>query len=136
MHGAHSVAGQGRGGLATGQAAETVDQPNGAETVDQPNGAEAAEQPGGAESRDRTLLLWLTNSAHATNHFQNAMLTVLYPIMMVDLGFGYAQVGVLTAVQGMFGNATQAFYGFLAQFARRTAPAWRRQHDPRRSGSS
>ena len=48
------------------------------------------------------------------------MLTVLYPIMMVDLGFGYAQVGVLTAVQGMFGNATQAFYGFLAQFARRT----------------
>jgi FSR family fosmidomycin resistance protein-like MFS transporter len=100
VHGTHSIAGH--GGLAAGPAAETVDQPS------------------GAEGRDRTLLLWLTNSAHATNHFQNAMLTILYPIMMVDLGFGYAQVGALTAVQGMFGNATQAFYGFLAQFARRT----------------
>jgi MFS transporter, FSR family, fosmidomycin resistance protein len=99
VHGTHSLAGQ---GALAGQAAETVD------------------RPGGSEGRDRTLLLWLTNSAHATNHFQNAMLTILYPIMMTDLGFGYAQVGVLTAVQGTFGNATQAFYGFLAQFARRT----------------
>ena len=99
VHGTHSLAGQ---GAPAGPAAETVD------------------RSGGAEGRDRTLLLWLTNSAHATNHFQNAMLTILYPIMMTDLGFGYAQVGVLTAVQGTFGNATQAFYGFLAQFARRT----------------
>jgi FSR family fosmidomycin resistance protein-like MFS transporter len=99
VHGTQSLAGQ---GALAGSAAETVD------------------RPGGAEGRDRTLLLWLTNAAHATNHFQNAMLTILYPIMMTDLGFGYAQVGVLTAVQGTFGNATQAFYGFLAQFARRT----------------
>src|SRR5256885_915727 len=83
-------------------------------------GAEAVDQSSGADGRDRTLLLWLTNSAHAVNHFQNAMLTVLYPTMMADLGFGYAQLGALSAVQGMFGNATQAFYGFLAQFARRT----------------
>ena len=104
MHGADSVAGH---GAPVGPAAETP----AAETVDQPSRA---------EGRDRTLLLWLTNSAHATNHFQNAMLTILYPIMMVDLGFGYAQVGALTAIQGVFGNATQACYGFLAQFARRT----------------
>ena len=100
MHGTHSVAGH--GAVAAGAAPTTVDQPS------------------GAEGGNRSLLLWLTNSAHATNHFQNAMLTVLYPLMMVDLGFGYAQVGVLTAVQGMVGNATQVFYGFLAQFARRT----------------
>ena len=93
MHGAHSRAGH--GALAADPATEIVDPA--AETVNP--AAETVDQPGGAEGRDRTLLLWLTNSAHATNHFQNAMLTVLYPIMMVDLGFGYAQVGVLTAVQ-------------------------------------
>jgi MFS transporter, FSR family, fosmidomycin resistance protein len=100
VHGTHSIAGHGH--LAAGPAAETVDQPS------------------GAEGRDRTLLLWLTNSAHATNHFQNAMLPLLYPAMMRALGFDYAQLGALAAVQGMFGNATQALYGFLAQFARRT----------------
>jgi MFS transporter, FSR family, fosmidomycin resistance protein len=83
-------------------------------------GAEKVDQSSDAGGHDRTLLLWLTNSAHAVNHFQNAMLTVLYPTMMADLGFGYAQLGALSAIQGMFGNATQAFYGFLAQFARRT----------------
>jgi MFS family permease len=69
---------------------------------------------------NRTLLLWLTNVSHAVNHFQNQMVTVLYPVMMAQLGFGYAQVGVLSAIQGMLGNATQALYGFLAQFAGRT----------------
>lgn len=124
MHGAHSSAGH--GAVAGDTAAETVVVAAGtvdpaAQAVDRPGGAAGpVDERRQAEGRDRTLLLWLTNSAHATNHFQNAMLTILYPIMMVDLGFGYAQVGALTAVQGVFGNATQAFYGFLAQFARRT----------------
>jgi MFS family permease len=69
---------------------------------------------------ERTAVLWLTNASHALNHFQNQMVTVLYPVIMADLGFGYAQLGVLTATRNLLGSATQGLYGFLAPFMKRT----------------
>src|SRR5436309_2467931 len=70
--------------------------------------------------RDRSQMLWLTNGSHAVNHFQNGMISVLYPAIMAELGFGYAQLGVLSASQSFLSNQTQALYGFLAPFAKRT----------------
>jgi MFS family permease len=65
-------------------------------------------------------MLWLTNVSHANNHFQNQMISVLYPVIMADLGFDYAQLGILTALRTMLGNAMQIVYGMLTPFMSRT----------------
>ena len=65
---------------------------------------------------ERNIILWLTNVSHGVNHFQNQMMVVLYPVIMPELGFGYAELGVLLAVQSMLGGATQGFYGFATPF--------------------
>jgi MFS transporter, FSR family, fosmidomycin resistance protein len=69
---------------------------------------------------DRSVMLWLTNTSHAVNHFQNQMVAVLYPAIMAELGFGYAQLGILTAVQTFLMSATQIVYGFVVPFSRRS----------------
>ena len=65
-------------------------------------------------------MLWLTNASHATNHFQNQMLSTLYPVIMADLGLDYFQLGTITAIRVVFGNASQIVYGFLTPFVRRS----------------
>ena len=69
---------------------------------------------------ERALVLWLTNVSHAVNHFQNQTVSTLYPVIMAELGFGYLELGTLTAVRTVFGNASQILYGFLTPFARRS----------------
>ena len=65
-------------------------------------------------------MLWLTNISHATNHFQNQMLATLYPVIMAELGLDYFQLGTITAIRVVFGNASQIVYGFLTPFVRRS----------------
>ena len=72
-------------------------------------------------SIERTSVLWLTNFSHAVNHFQNQMVAVLYVIIMPELGFGYAELGILTAVMSIMGGVTQGLYGFATPFIPR---AW------------
>ncbi len=74
----------------------------------------------GAIAVERTWTLWLTNVSHALNHFQVQMVAVLYPIILTELGFGYAQLGVITAVRNFLGSGSQLIYGFLVPFTRRT----------------
>ncbi len=69
--------------------------------------------------RERSLAFWITNVSHASNHFQNQMVSVLYPVMMTELGFGYAQLGVLTALRSALGGGAQVIFGFLTPFMRR-----------------
>lgn len=69
---------------------------------------------------ERYTILWLTNISHGVNHFQNQMLAILLIPIMADLGFGYAQVGLLTAVYSVLGGATQGIYGFVTPFVKRT----------------
>ncbi len=73
-----------------------------------------------SERLGRQLTLWLTNLSHALNHFQNQMVAVLYPLIMAELGFGYAQLGAITAIRNLLGSGTQVVYGFLVPFARRS----------------
>lgn len=75
---------------------------------------EALATPAGAQR-----VLWLTNSSHLVNHFLGQMVSVLYPAIMAELGFGYADLGVLTAIQNLIGNATEVVWGFLTPFLRR-----------------
>lgn len=67
----------------------------------------------------RTFVLWLTNVSHAVNHFQNNMVAALYPVIMAELGFGYFELGTLTAIRTIFGNGSQIVYGFLTPFIHR-----------------
>ena len=61
----------------------------------QPTLATAVAEVGTAVERHS--ILWLTNVSHAVNHFQNQMVAVLYVAVMPELGFGPAQLGLLTA---------------------------------------
>jgi MFS family permease len=70
-------------------------------------------------SLERTSVFWLTNFSHAVNHFQNQMVAVLYVVIMPELGFGYQELGILTAVMILMGGVTQGFYGFLTPFVPR-----------------
>lgn len=70
---------------------------------------------------ERQSVLWLTNVSHRVNHFQNTMVAVLYAVIMPDLGFSYADLGILTAVRSILAGATQGLYGFATPFIPR---AW------------
>src|SRR6266704_3132186 len=61
-------------------------------------------------------MLHLSNVSHAVNHFQNQMMTMLYPYIMADLGMTYTAVGVLSAICSMLSNICQGAYGFLTPF--------------------
>ena len=84
----------------------------------QPTLATAVAEVGTAVERHS--ILWLTNVSHAVNHFQNQMVAVLYVAVMPELGFGPAQLGLLTAVYSMAGGSIQGLYGFVTPFMRRT----------------
>jgi len=58
--------------------------------------------------------------AHFFNHFQSAMLGIIYPLMMKELGIGLLAIGTLTAAYNTVANVFQAFHGFIAPHVRRT----------------
>src|SRR5919202_2876576 len=69
---------------------------------------------------ERALVLWLTNVSHAVNHFHDQTGPTLYPVILAERGLGYLELGTLTAIRTVFGNASQIVYGFLTPFARRS----------------
>src|SRR3984893_8553216 len=83
-------------------------------------GAPPPEEDIDISPRERQLILWLTNISHGVNHFQGQMLTPLYPLIMTDLGFGFAALGVINAVNNIIMNGAQLGYGFLTPFMQRT----------------
>src|SRR5437870_12597220 len=58
-------------------------------------------------------------SAHFINHFQSAMLGVIYPLMIKELAMGYMAIASLAAVYNTLGNVYQALYGFIVPYVRR-----------------
>jgi MFS family permease len=57
--------------------------------------------------------------AHFFNHFQSAMLGVIYPLMMKELGMGYMAIASLAAVYNTLGSVLQAAYGLIVPYVRR-----------------
>lgn len=83
--------------------------------------AEQAETPAAqviGEGERRTIL-WLANASHLVNHFQNQMVAALYPVIMAEMGFSYAQLGVISGVQSLVGSWTQVGYGLVTPFFHR-----------------
>jgi MFS family permease len=64
-------------------------------------------------------MLHLSNVSHAVNHFQNQMMTMLWPFIMAELGMSYTQVGALSAISGALNSICQGAYGFLTPFISR-----------------
>jgi predicted MFS family arabinose efflux permease len=81
-----------------------------------PGALDAAPEPSGQEKQ---AMLHLSNASHAVNHFQNQMMTMLYPSIMAELGLSYTAVGALAAVCSMLNSVCQGVYGFLTPFASR-----------------
>ena len=69
---------------------------------------------------DRGVALWITSIAHGFNHLQGNMVNLLYPLMMVEMGFGYFQIGLLTTVFTLIANGLQAVCGLLTPYFRRS----------------
>lgn len=71
------------------------------------------------DSLERKAVFGIVCGTHLFNHFQSSMIGVLYPFMMKELGFGYVEIGVLTAAYNMVGNLLQAAYGLIATRVKR-----------------
>ena len=77
-----------------------------------------AEEPE-PSTQEKQLMLHLSNVSHGVNHFQNQMMTMLYPSIMAALGMNYTQVGLLAAICSVLNSLCQGAYGFLTPFVSR-----------------
>src|SRR5512144_2906260 len=71
------------------------------------------------ESSSRTAVFSIVCSAHFVNHFQSAMLGVIYPLMMTEVGMSYLAIASLASVYNTLGSVMQASYGFIVPYLRR-----------------
>src|SRR5215471_338389 len=67
-------------------------------------------------TQEKQLMLHLSNVSHGVNHFQNQMMTMLWPSIMATLGLSYTEVGVLSAICSVLNSICQGAYGFLTPF--------------------
>ena len=67
-------------------------------------------------TQEKQIMLHLSNVSHGVNHFQNQMMTMLYPSIMTALGMSYTEVGVLSAICSVLNSICQGVYGFLTPF--------------------
>ena len=66
--------------------------------------------------QEKQLMLHLSNVSHGVNHFQNQMMTMLWPSIMAALGMSYTEVGFLSAICSVLNSICQGAYGFLTPF--------------------
>jgi FSR family fosmidomycin resistance protein-like MFS transporter len=71
-------------------------------------------------TRGSGLALWIVSISHGFNHLQGNIYNVLYPLMMVELGFGYFQIGLLTTAFALTVNGLQVVYGMVTPYVRRS----------------
>jgi MFS family permease len=67
-------------------------------------------------TKEKQLMLHLSNVSHGVNHFQNQMMAMLWPSIMAALGMSYTEVGFLSAITSVLNSLCQGAYGFLTPF--------------------
>src|SRR5438132_863839 len=70
--------------------------------------------------QQKRLAIGLISGCHTLNHLQYSITSVMFPVMMKELGFGLLQLGMLSAISDFVGQGLQVIYGFLAGFFKRT----------------
>jgi MFS family permease len=70
--------------------------------------------------QQKRLAIGLISGCHTLNHLQYSITSVLFPVMMTELGFGLLGLGVISAVSSFVGQGLQVVYGFFTGFFKRT----------------
>jgi MFS family permease len=78
-------------------------------------------QPIEATDQQKRLALGLISVCHTLNHLQYSITSVIFPVVMKELGFGLLQLGVISAVSSFVGQGLQVVYGLITGMFRRTA---------------
>jgi MFS family permease len=73
-----------------------------------------------ATLQQKRMALGLISSCHVLNHLQYSITSVIFPVMMTELGFGLVGLGFISALSSFVGQGLQVIYGFLANFFKRT----------------
>jgi MFS transporter, FSR family, fosmidomycin resistance protein len=73
-----------------------------------------------ATLRQKRMALGLISSCHVLNHLQYSITSVIFPVMMTELGFGLVGLGFISALSSFVGQGLQVVYGFLSNFFKRT----------------
>jgi MFS transporter, ACS family, aldohexuronate transporter len=73
-----------------------------------------------ASLRQRRLALSLISTCHTLNHLQYSITSVIFPVMMKELGFGLLQLGALSAISNFVGQGLQVIYGLITGFFKRS----------------
>jgi len=73
-----------------------------------------------ASLRQKRIALGVISSCHVLNHLQYSITSVIFPVMMTELGFGLVGLGFISALSSFVGQGLQVIYGFLASFFKRT----------------
>ena len=73
-----------------------------------------------ATEQQKRLAISLISGCHTLNHLQYSITSVIFPVMMKELGFGLLQLGMLSAISNFVGQGLQVIYGFFAGFFKRT----------------
>src|SRR5215467_5159751 len=81
---------------------------------------ESAEATLEATLRQKRLALGLISGCHVLNHLQYSITSVIFPVMMTELGFGLVGLGFISALSSFVGQGLQVIYGFLSNFFKRT----------------
>jgi MFS family permease len=71
------------------------------------------------EQRKR-LALGIVSGCHTLNHIQYSVASVIFPVMMREMGFGLLQLGFISALSSFVGQGLQVIYGFFVGFFKRT----------------
>jgi MFS family permease len=70
--------------------------------------------------RQKRMALGLISGCHVLNHLQYSITSVLFPVMMTEIGFGLVGLGFISALSGFVGQGLQVIYGFLSNYYKRT----------------
>ena len=73
-----------------------------------------------ATMRQKRLALSVISVCHTLNHLQYSITSVMFPVMMKELGFGLLQLGALSAISNFVGQGMQVIYGLFTGFFKRT----------------
>ena len=73
-----------------------------------------------ANLQQRRMALSLISGCHVLNHLQYSITSVMFPVMMKELGFGLLQLGALSAISNFVGQGLQVIYGLFTGFFKRT----------------
>src|SRR6185503_18607557 len=73
-----------------------------------------------ATLQQKRLALSVISVCHTLNHLQYSITSVMFPVMMTEVGFGLLQLGALSAISNFVGQGLQVVYGLFTGFFKRS----------------